>query len=68
MGPYLGAERELLAQLVRTNDALAERCDELAQTIANRAAAEAENLAKLAAWLHDALDHGPDAASVTDRP
>ena len=30
LAPYLRAERELLGQLVRSNDALARRCDELA--------------------------------------
>ena len=53
LGPYLGAERELLAQMVRTLDALARRCDELTEAMARRQAVEAESQAKLAA----ALDH-----------
>jgi hypothetical protein len=68
MAPYLSAERELLAGLIRANEALAERCDELARTIARRQSGEAENLAKLAAWLHEELDDpaGP-APGVSDR-
>jgi len=52
LAPYLRAERELLGQLVRSNDALARRCDELAREIARRQALEAENQLRLAAVLH----------------
>ncbi|HUY64679.1 MAG TPA: hypothetical protein VMV14_09230 [Acidimicrobiales bacterium] len=53
LGPYLREERELLARVVRMNDALARRCDELAQVVADRQVAEAENDARLAVWLSD---------------
>jgi hypothetical protein len=65
LGPYLGAERELLAQMVRTLDALARRCDELTEAMARRQAAEAESQARLATTLDDlgAAPHtvAPDA-------
>jgi len=51
LGRYLHEERELLGHLVRMNDALARRCDELARTVGDRQVADAENLAQLAAWL-----------------
>ncbi len=58
LGRYLREERELLAHLVRLNDALSARCDELAdrcQQLADQAVArqeaEAVNLTQLAAWL-----------------
>jgi hypothetical protein len=57
LGPYLRDERELLANLVRTNDTLARRCDELSKVISNHEVAQAENEAKLAAWLHHELRH-----------
>ncbi len=55
LAPYLREEREFLARVVRTNDALARRCDELVNAMVQRQFAEAENDAKLAAWLHQAL-------------
>ena len=51
LGPYLSEEREMIANLVRTTDALAKRCDALAEEITGRETAEAENAAQLAAWL-----------------
>ena len=64
LGPYLRSERELLAHMVRMNDALARRCDELADTVAERQTAEAENDARLAAWLQvHADDMASDAGS-----
>lgn len=50
--PYMSEERALLANLVQMNAALAERCDELAQVVADRQVAEAANQARLSAWLH----------------
>ncbi len=55
---YLHEERELLGHLVRMNDALARRCDELARTVADRQVADAENQAHLAAWLQAKLSTG----------
>jgi len=62
LGPYLRAERDLLAHMVRVNDALEKRCDELTNRleelrhhVADRQAAEARNQAELAVWLHQAL-------------
>ncbi len=56
---YLGAERELLSNLVRVNQALEQRCDELTsrceqlnEDMVSRQVAEAGNQAKLSAWLH----------------
>jgi hypothetical protein len=69
LGPYLLAERDLLAHVVQVNEALEQRCDELtlryeqlSREMINRQAAEAANQAKLAAWLH--LD--PPRASSPD--
>lgn len=61
MGPYLRSERELFAHLVRMNDALARRCDELAEALSERQTADAENDARLAAWLqvHAEESSGP---------
>jgi hypothetical protein len=63
---YLQDERELLAYLVRVNEALEQRCDELTnrcqqleEDVVSRQVAEAANQAKLAAWLH--LDPPPTA-------
>ncbi|MHB8682119.1 MAG: hypothetical protein ACYDA2_08500 [Acidimicrobiales bacterium] len=56
LGPYLRSERELVSRLVRMNDALAHRCDELAEEIARRQVANAENDARLAAWLQALAD------------
>lgn len=55
LGPYLREERELLAHMVRSNEALARRCDELTQAMWQRELDAAENEAKLAAWLHETL-------------
>ena len=58
LGPYLRAERDLLSHMVRINNALEHRCDELtmrceqlSQDMVARQAAEARNLAKLAVLL-----------------
>jgi hypothetical protein len=53
--PYLRQERELIARMVRMDDALARRYDELAEAVAQRQSAEAENDAKLAAFLYREL-------------
>lgn len=62
LGPYFRSERELLAHMVRVNDALEKRCDELTNRIlelrhqvADRQVAEARNQAELAVWLHQAI-------------
>ena len=52
LAPYLVAERELLANMVRLHDALAKRCDDISDEVARREVAEASNQAELAAWLH----------------
>ena len=58
LGPYLREERDLLSHLVRVNEGLERRCDELTlrceqlnQDMVDRQAAEAENQTKLALWL-----------------
>jgi hypothetical protein len=58
LAPYLRQERELVARMVRMNDALARRYDDLAQAMVQRQLDEAENDAKLAAWLNRALPEG----------
>ena len=66
LGPYFRQERELLAHVVRVNDALEQRCDELTmrcqqlnQDFLDRQVAESQNLVELALWLH--LEHpGPE--------
>ena len=68
LGTYLREERALLSHLVRVNEALEQRCDELTlrceqlnQDMVDRQAAEAENQAKLALWLHlDSPSSVPD--------
>jgi hypothetical protein len=69
LGRYLRDERELLAHMVRVNQALELRCDDLTlrcqqlnQDMIDRQVAEAANQAKLALWLH--LD--PAFAGRTD--
>lgn len=59
LGQYLRQERDLLAHMVRVNEALERRCDELTlrcqqlnQDFLDRQVAEARNLAELALWLH----------------
>jgi hypothetical protein len=58
LGRYLHQERDVLAHLVRVNEALEQRCDELTvrcqqlhEEMVDRQTAEAANQAKLAAWL-----------------
>ncbi len=63
MGPYLHAEQELMANLVRTNDSLARRCDDLARVITERQEGEAENQARLAALIYDSLADRGEAAN-----
>lgn len=55
MGPYLHAEQEMMANLVRTSDSLARRCDDLARVITERQEAEAESQARLAALIYDTI-------------
>ena len=71
LSPYLRKERDLLSHVVRVNEALERRCDDLAaqlQELKNemlsRQADEARNQAKLALWLH--LD--PPSAVPADPP
>ncbi len=59
LGPYFREERALLSHLVRVNEGLEKRCDELTlrceqlnQDMVDRQADEAENQAKLALWLN----------------
>ena len=59
LAPYLHEERDLLGHIVRVNEALQRRCDELSlrcqqiqDEMLRRQAAEASNQAKLALWLH----------------
>jgi hypothetical protein len=66
LAPYLRSERDLLANLVRVNDALARRCDELADTMAMRHAEEAANEAGLAAWLQDRADRLAGSGKTDD--
>ncbi len=73
LGSYLREERALLSHMVRVNEALEQRCDELTlrleqlnQDMVDRQAAEAENLAKLALWLH--LDSPPSADPTEIEP
>ncbi|HZU80182.1 MAG TPA: hypothetical protein VE991_09730 [Acidimicrobiales bacterium] len=63
LGHYLLQERELLAQVVRTNETLARRCDDLATVMAERFAAQAENEARLAAWLDVHVPGGEHAGA-----
>jgi hypothetical protein len=60
--PYLHAEREVVANLVRISDALAKRCDDLAQIITERQVADAESQAKLAALVYDNILETDDGA------
>ena len=59
LGPYFRDERGLLSHLVRVNEALEQRCDDLNQRLqqlsddmVDRQVAEAKNQAELALWLH----------------
>ena len=72
LGPYFQAERNLLAHLVRVNEALeqqcvdlASQCQQLAEDVIDRQVAEAENLTELALWLQsDPPEHAlPDTRS-----
>ena len=67
MQPYLHAERDLMANLVRLNDALARRCDELARAITERQVVEAESQARLAALVYDAMGANEEGDSATRR-
>jgi hypothetical protein len=60
LGPYMRLERELLSHMVRMNDSLARRCDEITLEITRRETEQAKNEARLAAWLHEALRSGGD--------
>lgn len=62
MQPYLHAERELMANLVRMSDALAKRCDDLALIVTERQVADAESQAKLAALVYDTIAESGDPA------
>ena len=75
LAPYLKAERDFLSHVVRINNALEFRCDELTercqqlnQDMLSRQAAEARNLAKLAVMLHldppERRDPAPDGAAL----
>jgi hypothetical protein len=81
LSPYLRDERALLSHMVRVNEALERRCDDLilrceqlSYDMASRQADEAENQAKLALWLHldpprtgtgGAAANGRDGRAVT---
>ncbi len=71
LGRYLREEREVLAHLVRVNEALDHRCQELtlrtqqlSKDMIDRQVAEARNQAELALWLH--LDPPPPVAMVSE--
>ncbi len=71
LGRYLREERELLGHMVRVNQSLERRCDELAlrcqelsQAMIDRQVAEAANQVKLALWLN--LD--PPDVAASDAP
>jgi hypothetical protein len=73
LGPYLRREQEFLAQAVQVIDDLDRRCNELAQrcqelsdAVIDRQVAEAENQAKLALWLH--LDPPATATPAAPTP
>jgi len=68
LGKYLKDEHELLARVVRANEALALRCDELTKAFWERQLAEAENDAKLAAWLHEAIRDCAGSVEPQDDP
>jgi hypothetical protein len=70
LSPYFREERDLLAHLVRVNEALEQRCEDLAlryqqlsQDMLDRQVAEAENLTELALWLHREPPH-PETAET----
>jgi hypothetical protein len=81
LGPYLRDERALISYMVRVNEALERRCDDLilrceqlSNDMANRQANEAANQAKLALWLHldppmsttgSPASNGSDSRAVT---
>jgi hypothetical protein len=71
---YLQDERLLLSHVVRTNEALAQRCEELSarldqlgEDMIDRQVAEAANLAELALWLQRD-PQGPGGARSTPEP
>jgi hypothetical protein len=69
LSPYFQAERGLFSHLVRVNEALEQRCDDLntrlqqvTNDIVDRQVAEAKNQAQLALWLHlEVPDDDPSA-------
>ena len=68
---YLQDERQLLSHVVRTNEALAQRCeelsvrvDQLSKDMIDRQVAEAENQTRLALWL----DLAPSGAMPPAEP
>lgn len=72
LGRYLREERDLLAHVVRVNEALEQRCDQLSrlcrqlhEDMLTRQAAEASNQAELALWLHlqPPNSAGPDGSN-----
>ena len=76
MAPYLHEERDLLGHIVRVNEALQRRCDELSlrcqqlqDEMLRRQAAEASNQAKLALWLNlEPPSTGGSSAGRNGRP
>lgn len=60
MKPYLHAEREVVANLVRISDSLAKRCDDLAQVVTARQISDAESQARLAALIYDNIAESSD--------
>jgi hypothetical protein len=69
LSPYFQEERALLSHLVRLNETLEQRCDDLnarlqqlTVDIVDRQVAEAKNQAQLALWLH--LDGPEDSPST----
>ncbi|MEI7858207.1 MAG: hypothetical protein WCI26_00105 [Acidimicrobiales bacterium] len=66
---YLHDERDLIAHMVRVNEGLEQRCDELSarvqqlrQDMIDHQVADAKNMTRLALWLH--LDPPPPATSA----
>lgn len=62
--PYLSAEQDLIANMVRINDSLAKRCDELSGAIEARQIAEAFSQARLAALMYENVPDGRSEADV----
>jgi hypothetical protein len=55
LGNRMSAEQAVLAHLVQMTEALAARCDEMANMVATRQVDEAANQARLAGWLDTTL-------------